>query len=321
MPIWGIPIDCNTNQHHAVIVYASIAALLVAVGCTDPGGSGRKNGSFRLFGRSESPNGRDSALTIGTQDHKSNQSTLSQQETVIVRQISFDILRARVAKGIFSESGKIWNHLDEEALPADTAFYLQRNGLRVARGKLDSWRPIKALLEQEKNVESSAKETPLTTGASFTLELDPRPRDQTLFIVRRNGHLAGADYADSVNLLRIEYGFSVDNKDLLVVRMMPQIKLPYTASRFDVGPNGLVQYPSHQPTKVLRELAFEMELGPDEFFVIGPSNSAHHGHLAGSLLLCEEIEGSKYESMYFITPQVTEKKRVKPVLSRQTGSP
>jgi len=225
---------------------------------------------------------------------------------VIPLQISFDVLRARAASGVFSESGKIWNHLDEEAIPADTAVILQRNGLRVARGKEDSWPPIKALLEDEEHVETSTNHVAVNNGLPLMVELDRWPRDQVLFLFRPDGSLGGASFPESTNLLRIEYDISLDRRPgALEVNVMPEIRLPPTPPRFRFGESGFVQGRRQQPTRVLRELAFAMEVGPDEFFVVGPGPRMERGHLAGSLLLCEEIEGRRFESIYFITPRVT----------------
>ncbi len=45
-------------------------------------------------------------------------------------------------------------------------------------------------------------------------------------------------------------------------------------------------------------------MAPEFFLAFGPSAAAQQGHLAGSLLLCEEIDGQVFESMYFIAPQI-----------------
>jgi len=245
-----------------------------------------------------------SALAASSGNSAARGSLSSLGRAVIVLRINFDVFRVRVARGVFSESGKIWNHLDEEAIPADTALLLQRNGLRAARGKLDSWPPIKALLEAETQVETSRSSMMVSNGLPLTVELDPRPRTQVLFLLRADGHGAGRTYAESTNSLRIEYEIPLTDTNAVVVEAMPEIRLPQTAARFAFAPDGLIEHPAQRPARVLRELAFRMVVGPDEFFVIGPSSAAHQAHLAGSLFLCEEIEGRQFESMYFITPRV-----------------
>jgi hypothetical protein len=164
--------------------------------------------------------------------------------------------------------------------------------------------PIKALLDSEKDVTSSQSQLRASNGFPLMLEPDATPRDQTFFLFRPSGHLAGADYPQSVNNFRVEYTVPPTAPSEVVVEVMPEIRLtearrppPATVEEF-LGPR------TEQVSRVIRELTFKMQLGPEDFFVIGPSESAHSGHLIGSLMLCEQQEGRRYESMYFVTPRV-----------------
>jgi len=228
----------------------------------------------------------------------------SDEPKVLTLQVEFSVLRARVPEGVFSRSAKIWNHLDPEIIPAETSRLLARNGLRVARGHVDAWMPIKALLDSEKDVTSSQSRMRVSNGFPLMLELDSAPRDQTCFLFRSNGHLAGASYPQSVNSFRVEYTIPPTAPGEVVVDVMPEIRLtetrrppPRTVEEF-LGPR------TEQVSRVVRELAFKVQLGAEDFFVVGPSESVHSGHLVGTLMLCEELEGRRYESMYFVTPRV-----------------
>jgi hypothetical protein len=226
-----------------------------------------------------------------------------QEQPLIILQVNFDILRARVPQGVFSESGKIWNHLDEESISAEVAATLQRNGLRVARGKTESWPPIQAILDHEK-LETSRSDMTLANGLPLTVELDKREREQTLFLFRRDGTMAGVTCPMSRNLLRIEYEVPVTDASAVLVDVMPEIRQRGTNTLM-LNELGQLDQPMKEPTRILRELAFKMEIPAGDFFVIGPSRAAHQGGLrVGSLLLCEEIEGKRYETMFFITPRV-----------------
>ena len=144
------------------------------------------------------------------------------------------------------------------------------------------------------------------SGLPLMLALDGRPRDQILFLFRPGGALGGVSFPESTNFLRIEYDISLTQAGAVTVRVMPEIRLPPRPRRLT---SGFPDRPWEQPARILYELAFEMEVGPDECFVIGPSPTAEQGHLAGSLLLCEEIDGRPFESMYFVTPRVFRTRR------------
>lgn len=223
---------------------------------------------------------------------------------VVVIYVNFEILRTRVPKGTFSASGKIWNHLDEEAIPAETAALLQRNGLRAGRGGPDSWPPIKALLEQEKSVETSRTSTTVGNGLPLSVNVDQhRYRDQTLFLFRRDGTLGGATFPMSTNYLRIEHSLPAADPSEVVLEVCPEFREQQTLGALAMK-DGMLEQPIQEPTRILRELAFRMPLRADQFCAVGPAAATQQGHLAGSLLLGEELDGKAYESMYFITPHV-----------------
>ena len=301
----GVPrnIACCLHWREAVLVWVAAASSIVWAGC---GGTGwpPASGSDRPGPVASRPAADlASSMPDANDNVLGGQAPASPRRPVIRLQITFSILRARVAKGFFSRSGKVWNHLDEEAIPADTAVILQRNGLRVARGKEDSWPAIKALLKEE-HVETSRDRMAVTNGLPLMVELNGVPRDQILFLLRPEGPVAGASFPESTNVLRIEYDILLAKPSSLQVRVIPEIRLPRRRPRPKLDESDSPQPPWEQATRVLHELAFEMEVGPDEFFVIGPSPTAELGHWAGSLLLCEETDGRWFESMYFITPRI-----------------
>jgi len=220
--------------------------------------------------------------------------------------VHFDIFRVRVPRGMFSESGKVWNHLNEQAIPAQTATLLQRNGFRVGIGNAISWAPIKAILDQEKLVETSSDNTTLGNGLPLIIDLNQgHYRDQTSFLFRSDGKLAGVTCPMSRNMLRIEYGLAIEKPKAVQLDIMPQIQQRETFGELTVDQLGALTLPREEPTRVLRELAFRLAMNPDEFVAIGPSAAAWLGQLLpGSLLLCEEVEGRQCESADFITPRL-----------------
>ncbi|MBI4580832.1 MAG: hypothetical protein HY718_14080 [Planctomycetes bacterium] len=231
----------------------------------------------------------------------------SVRPAVLVTRITFDVLRVRVPQGLFSQSEKIWNHLETSFLPAETIGLLHRNGLRVGRGGADAWPPIRAILETTPRVETSQSSLTLNNGRPLSLEMDLQPKDQILFLYRRDGTLSGAPWRSSSNLLRIEYGISPTNADAVTMEIMPELRLDSASAQGSRGPErwnptaGLVE-----PGLVIRELAFRVETAAGEFVVVGPSSATRElPYIAGSLMLREEKEGEKFESVYFLTPTVS----------------
>ncbi len=238
-------------------------------------------------------------------DSTSGSTRVALQPSFLVTHITFDVVRVRVPNGLLSSSGKIWNHLDTEFLPAETLKLLHQNGIKPARGMQESWPPIKAILETERRVESSQNNLTVSNGLPLLLELD-RPKDQILFVYRRDGTLAGAPWKTSTNLLRVEYGMSPRRADGMLFEVMPELRPDSDAAH---EPRGIERWnpaPPGDRSLVLRDLAFRVELAPGQFIAIGPSPVIRElPFVVGSLMLSEEREGEKFESMYFLTPTVT----------------
>lgn len=281
------------------VCWLTVCLTLMVVGCQPGTGGG-------LLWRPESAPARDPTRpgTGSLAREPADTGSGGPQRPTMILQISFDVMQARVPRGFFSQSEKVWNHLSEGAIEPQVAVLLQRNGIRAARGDANSWPPIRALLEQQGQVETSQNRMLLNNGFPLVIEPDPRVRDQTLFLFRPDGSLGGASFPQSVNGLLIEYALAGANVDTLRISVMPQVRLPRQPPRLSADAPGFIEQPMAPPTRVLRELAFTVDIGPEQFVAIGPSRLVDNAYLVGSLLLCEENEGRRLESMYFITPRV-----------------
>lgn len=225
----------------------------------------------------------------------------------VVLQVSFDVLRVRAPEGAFSQSGKLWNHLDEEAIPSATGKLMQRNGLRVGRGRTDVWPAIRALLESDSRIMSSSNRMVVGNGLPLMVEFDPVRRDRTLFMFRPDGRLAGASFPRCQIFLRIEYAIPATEPNDVILDIMPEVRMEETRVRSGDSWEDLLNPRLEQPSRVFRELSFRVQVSPEEFVTVGPSPASAQRHLLGSACLCEESDGQWFESVYFITPRVLAK--------------
>ncbi len=219
----------------------------------------------------------------------------------MIMSMSFDVTRVRVPRGFLTVQGKVWNHVDEQILPADTIELLQRNCLRVARGRTDSWPPIKALLETQPRVEVVQNRLTASNGLPLLLELDAAPHDQVPFLYRQDGTLGGISAPESMNLFRVAYGAPPTGTGAML-QVMPEIRL--NATERPTGPSRWQPVPWSPPTRPLHELAFQVTLAEGEFLAIGPAPLAWSvRNVVGSLWLCEDSPAGQMENLYFIVPQ------------------
>lgn len=222
---------------------------------------------------------------------------------VVLQSIDFRILRIRAPAGTFSESGKIWNAVDEEVVPAQLQQLLRRNGFRVGLGSAENWPQMKAILDAEK-VEVVDRRKAVYNSLPLIVDLERPPKDQTLFLFRQDGTMAGATFPKSTNVLRVEYGISTAEANTVIVDVMPEIRL----MRVDTSPAFELNWPEpppiDPPSRPLRELSVRLTIRPEQFLAVGPSAAARKGYLPGSLLLCDEVDGVRFEALYIITPRI-----------------
>lgn len=290
----------NTRMAVALVARLGLAAILACAGCRNANWNKWEN--WRLGTAS----GPATAPVVATRPAEQGVPTPLEGLTlrsVVVQTIDFGILRVRAAAGTFSRSEKIWNPISEDVLPADTQMMLHNNGLRIGVGKHASWPQIKAALDAEK-VEVSQDEQVLQNSVPLNIEVNPLPRDQTVFLIRSDGTMPGAFFPQSTTALRIEYWIAPNAPDTVMIELIPEIRLARTAGQSNLAVAALQNTTAGQPCRPLRELTARLRVGPGEFFAIGPSRIANQDHLAGSLLLAEEIDGRKLESMCFITPKI-----------------
>ncbi len=230
---------------------------------------------------------------------------LPRRTPVEVLQVSFDILQVRAPAGTFSASAKIWNHLDEEAVPAGVSTLLQRNGFRVGRGSDNAWHPIRAILGSDDGIRTSRSRMTMSNGYPLLVELASRPGGRNLFLIRRDGTTGGVTLPAGRNVLRIEYAVPPEAPDALRLNVCPEVQLLTPPPETVVTDEGLRRVSPEPPARTLRELAFQVQIGPSEFLAVGPGAAAGRLELLpGSFFLQEELDGTRYESIYFVTPRV-----------------
>ncbi len=295
----------------APLAFFLLLALPLGLGCE---GEGQTDWNWNLFGEQDTDALSDADEPV---DGDSSSETLAppppdeDAQRVTLLNVRFAVLRARAPAGLATGDDAIWNHLDEEVLSARKRALLNRNGLRAARGIPASWTPIRTVLKHNDEIALSDTDMSVSNGQPLSIEIDPRPRDQVLFMMRPDGTGAGQSFPNSMNYLRVEYRVPADDPEAVTLRVMPELRMPRDPETIELTPETWHLPRSETLVHVLRDLAFDVKIRPDEFLVIGPSAWAlDNPHLPGALILCEEIDGRSMESLYFITPSVDQASRM-----------
>ncbi len=204
---------------------------------------------------------------------------------------------------------KVWSLLREDALDADTQWRLRENGIRVGVGHQQWWDAVKDALEAVDGYKVTSP-PPLRAppGFSISIELDERPREQTLFYLARDGNLSGATWPASRNVLRVAY--VPDTRDVRNVRLfvVPEVQRSEQDWQWVRSEAGLTRRP-HQPRRAFESVAFAVTLKPGEFVLVAPSEHARVYGLLGGAFLTRMSDGRLYDAYLFLRPQAQQAER------------
>jgi len=216
--------------------------------------------------------------------------------------VHMDVLRVEVPLGAISESYKIWDHLDEHAIGGERVVMLKQNGLRVGVGRPEAWEPIKTIIEGI--TDRLIYHEPASLNArALALEISTGPDDQTVFWFRRDGTMKGETFPGSRNLLQVLCAISEQDPATLALKVMPEIRRNQQKMEWSREGERVRRVPVHRG-RTFYELAVEVDLPTGRFLAVGPGHEIELRSVIGRALLTREIDGKRYESIYFLTPQV-----------------
>lgn len=221
-------------------------------------------------------------------------------------QITLAVFNIQVPESQFKIASAIWNHIREDVVDSETQARLADNGFRIGIGNVQFWDPVKTILDGVPN-RRVVRTTPVRVPIGFplSLELDPEPRDQTLFYVNRAGDLSGSAWPQSRNILRATYAPDPRSADKLLFQLVPEVHQKLDGWRWIRTEQGLWQVP-RQDVHPFDVVGVTLTLAKDEFIVVAPSDAARIHGIVGRAMLTNEIEGVVYQSYVFMRPEVSD---------------
>lgn len=216
------------------------------------------------------------------------------------------VLHVQLPGATATEARRIWTFLRENVTDDETRLRLHRNGLRCGVGHVDDWDAIRAALDPIPGI-SYYQTNPVQVPAGFplALELDNRPRDQTLFYVDEEATLRGATWPDSRNILRIAYAPDPRGPKRLRMQVVPEVHQEVSGWRWVRTEAGLWQVPN-QSRQAFNTAAFSVSLAADEFLLIAAADEDAAGILLGNAFFSGERESGRYNSYVFLRPEVSD---------------
>lgn len=241
----------------------------------------------------------DTGFTLTPKPQPTNETAA---KPVATRNLKVAVVHIQVPTRRAKDADKIWTHLREDLIDAETLVRLERNGFRVGAGNIQWWDAIRQTLDGIEGVRVIVA-TPIEVPIGFpvAMELDMAPRDQTLFCVGMDGVLSGGSWPASRNVLRVLYGIDPKSPERIRMQVAPEIHQSMEGWEWTRTEEGVWQTPKRKRSEV-GSAAFSISLGHDEFVAMSPSASANVTGLIGSAFLTAELEGVEYRSYVFLRP-------------------
>ncbi len=216
--------------------------------------------------------------------------------------LALDVLRVEVPYGRVSKTYQVWNQLDEQCIGADRVVLLKRNGLRVGVGTPEAWQPIHTVLNDISDTMVYRESANFNPGI-VSLPISEGPDDQHVFFFRSDGSIAGWSFPASHNVLTVSHQPDTDDPNAVRLKIVPEIRQSARKLEWSKRRGRVVRVPQYHG-RVLHELAVTITLPEGRFLAIGPSKETELTSVVGRALLTREVDGKRYESIFFLTPRI-----------------
>jgi hypothetical protein len=163
---------------------------------------------------------------------------------------------------------------------------------------------VRATIDAIDGVRTQALD-PLRVPANYplALELDERPREQTLFFVADDGVLTGETWPYSRNVLRVTYELNLAERDHVRLTLLPEVRQRLDGFKWVRTEAGVAQLPNYDG-RACAAAAFDVDLEPGEFLTVAPGPRADLYGIVGGALLLRDLDGQRYDSYVFLRADV-----------------
>jgi hypothetical protein len=235
---------------------------------------------------------------------------VSESEVILVY-----LYQLTVPWGTFIHNDKFWKLIDEDSVDVGTYDLLYKNGLRVGHGRLGNFPAYAALIDKEAFGVRTTQFFNVAGGGTNILNVNPEDptqeiTEETLFVFDRNG-LNGRSYAHCQNRLLFSFIWEPHQNDTVRIDLCPTVEVVRTRMDWWLQDN-----PKGNPalnSEHLYELGLRLDLGPDDFLVIGASPAASEAHRVGNLFLTHDLPTQRVEQLLLLSRKPLTLKHARPV--------
>jgi hypothetical protein len=220
-----------------------------------------------------------------------------------MRIVQLNVMRIQVPRAMHAAVEPIWNYLREDVLDSLFLLQLERNGFRVGVGHARWWEAVKTTFDA---IDGRRTDIPnplrMPSGVPVALELDSAARTQMIFYSDSEGILRGGTWPESRNVLRVLQSAVAGGRVRWTVA--PEVRQVLEGTRWVRAEGAMWQEPRSNAL-TYTNLAFSLDLSPDEFLLIAPSRKAPAEGLVGGAMLTSArlADGEPMESYIVLWPE------------------
>ncbi len=222
-------------------------------------------------------------------------------DRIRVVELVFDVVRIDFPSGGDRHSRKVWNHVDELRLGAETVAAWARNGLRIGIASPSAWEPFRAIVDACDAQIRREQMTPMT-GMPLAIELGVVLDSESIFSFDRFGRLMGKTFSTGDKLLRVEYVFSPELGNCTDLQITPTLQYDRGVLTWERRGGVTEQVPSVE-SHTFSDARALVRLQPDEFLVIGLSSQSDNEYLIGPRFLTAGCATGRCETVLCVTPR------------------
>ncbi|MGD0389714.1 MAG: hypothetical protein ABSC42_12255 [Tepidisphaeraceae bacterium] len=211
--------------------------------------------------------------------------------------------------GANSRDESFWKLLDEDVVDVGTNLNLNRNGLRVGRGRIADWPDFLKILLAESAIK--LRETRFTAQPSFDdarLEMSDIMPEELLYIYDDHG-LTMRSFDDCQNLLSLSFQWAPRKPGTIRLTVCPAIMAWRTRRDYSL---------SDDPPEVkylerlnYYDLHFRADIARGEFLALGTSTATEDPNRVGSRFLTRDGPNQRYEQLLILVGQPVPMKGMK----------
>ncbi|MGD0767972.1 MAG: hypothetical protein ABSB42_07225 [Tepidisphaeraceae bacterium] len=221
-----------------------------------------------------------------------------------------EIYQFQMPFGANSRDDSFWKLVDEDVVDVPTNLNLNRNGLRVGRGRVADWPDYLKLLIAESAM--TLKETKFLTQPSFDDARLPMSDDilpeELLFIYDDHG-LTMRSFDDCQNFLSVAFQWAPRKAGTMRLTICPAIMAWRTRRDYSLSDNP----PEGKYLERLNyyDLHFCTDVAPGEFLALGTSTATEDPNRVGSRFLTRDGPNQRYEQLLILVGQSVPMKGMK----------